>query len=91
MYYVMYIYIYIYIYIFDYVIHMCVYTYIHIYIYIYRKASPHKASRVVPSLDRQTYPQLCHIGFSHGTLERRCSRIMLPRPQNIKPYLGHEG
>ena len=31
------------------------------------------------------------IGFSFGTLERRYSRIMLSQPQNMKPYLRHEG
>ena len=32
-----------------------------------------------------------HLGFSNGTLERRCSRIMLSPPQSMKPYLGHKG
>ena len=31
------------------------------------------------------------LGFSNGTLERWYSRIMLSPPQNMKPYLGHEG
>ena len=32
-----------------------------------------------------------HKGLSNGTLERRYSRIMLSTPQNMTPYLGHEG
>lgn len=49
---------------------------------------------------RRSLPAACYIaarsdgnllGFSNCTLERRYSRIMLSPPQNMKPYLGHEG
>ena len=36
-------------------------------------------------------PGTSPVGFSNGTLERRYSRTMLSPPQDMKPYLGHEG
>ena len=55
------------------------YTYIYIYIYMQETKGASQCR------------QEDHLGFSNGTLERRYSRIMLPPPQNMKPYLGHWG